>query len=132
MTIRNVQAFIGNHSSLKCDTRGELDLDSFRSKLTFNVSMIIMFLLSLQAPVVADNEMKAIRIEKKLSRIHAQVVYGEGRRRQSSVSLASSTSIISQIHTHEDDAWEFLKTRLLAEGVSITDIKANRNNIGLW
>ena len=91
--------------------------------------MIIMFLLSLQAPVVADNETKAVRIEQKLDRIHAQVAYGEGRRRQSSVSLASSTSIISQIYTHEDDAWEFLNTRLLAEGVSITDIKANRNNI---
>ncbi|KAK3168549.1 hypothetical protein OEA41_004997 [Lepraria neglecta] len=141
MTIKDVQAFIDKHSSLKSDARGELiriwdayqvgssDLDSFRSKLNFNVSMISMFLLSLQAPVVANIETKAVRIEKKLNRIYAQVVHGEGRRRQSSVSLASSTSIISQIDTHEDDAWEFLKTRLLAEGILMDDIKANRDKI---
>ncbi|KAF6241411.1 hypothetical protein HO173_000121 [Letharia columbiana] len=48
---------------------------------------------------------------------------------QSSVSVASTTSLLSQIETHEDDVWMIFKTELLAEDVSMAHIMSNKEEI---
>lgn len=51
------------------------------------------------------------------------------RAQQSSVSVAWTTSLLSQIETHEDDVWMIFKTELLAEGVSMAHIMSNKREL---
>ena len=107
-TMQEVQAMIDRHSSLK-DDQGKLirvwdaykvgssDLDSLRGKLTFYTSIISMFLLSLEGSAVA-------RIEKKVDKIYARMLQDDiTQAQQSSLFIASTTSLLSQLETNEDD-----------------------------
>ena len=82
-----------------------------------------MFLLSLEGSAVA-------RIERKLDRICARILHDDAvQAQQSSLSVASTTSLLSQIETNEDDVWTILKTELLAEEISMAHIMSNKEDI---
>ena len=102
------------------------NLDSLRAKLTFHTSTISMFLLSLEGSAIA-------RIESKLDDLYARMVRNDTTgTRMSTISLFSDTSassILSSIESNEDDAWEILKRELLAEGISVPHIMANKADI---
>ena len=133
-TIQEVQTMIDKHSSLKSDRGkfvrvwhaykiGSSDLDSLRGKLTFYTSIIIMFLLSLEGSAVA-------RIERKVDRVYARMLQDDaGQAQQSSISVASTSSLLSHIDTNEDDVWTILKTELLAEDISMAHIMSNKEDI---
>lgn len=133
-TMQEVQNMIDKHSSLK-DDRGKLirvwdaykvgssDLDSLRGKLTFHTSIISIFLLSLEGSALA-------RIEWKVDKIYARMLQDDiTQAQQSSISLASTTSFLSQLDTNEDDVWTILKTELLAEDISMAHTMSNKEDI---
>jgi hypothetical protein len=133
--MKEMQALVDEHSRLKDDGHGGMlriwdayqvgssDLNSLRGKMTFYTSMISMFLLSLEGSAIA-------RIETKLDRIYARILRDDAiQAQQSSISVASTTSILSQIETHEDDVWAVLKNELLADNVSMAHIMANKDDI---
>ena len=139
-TLKELQGVVDKHSSLKEDLRttgkltriwdayrlGSRDLDSLRGRLTFHTSTIGVFLLSLEGPAIA-------RIESKLDEIYARLVqYDAAQARHSTTSLASiasTTSLLSQIESNEDDAWAMLKRELLVEGIPIAHVEANRDDV---
>ena len=133
-TMQEVQAMIDKHSSLKSEhgkfTRvwdaykvGSSDLDFLRGKLTFYTSIISMFLLSLEGSAVA-------RIERKVDRIYARMLQDDVvQAQQSSISVASTASLLSQLETNEDDVWAILKTELLAEDIAMAHIMSNKEDI---
>lgn len=134
LTMQEVQIMIDKHSGLQSDHRkfirvwnaykiGSSDLDSLRGKLTFYTSIISMFLLSLEGSAVA-------RIERKVDRIYARMLQdGVVQAQQSSISVASTTSLLSHIDTNEDDVWTMLKTELVTEDISMAHIMSNRDDI---
>ena len=104
---------------------GSSDLDSLRGKLTFHASMINVFLSSLEGSALG-------RIEKKIDAIYARMVaedacFDEHTSIRSTSSAASS--ILSQINTNEDEVWAALRADLLSDGISISQILANREEI---
>ena len=139
-TLEKLQAVVDKHSSLEIDSKeqgkvtrvwaayqvGSADLDSLRGKLTFHTSTISVFLLSLEGSAIS-------RIEAKLDGVYARLLqYDASQARQSTASLisvASTTSLLSQLDTNEDDVWKVLKRELLAEGISMAHIMANRDEI---
>lgn len=136
-TLQEVQDLIEKHSSLQSNQAGRsrrlwdayrvgrCDLDSLRGQLTFHTSVIEGFLLSLQGPAIG-------RIETKLEKILSHLIQADAEipRRQSISSSVSTLSILSQqIDNDEDGAWEYLKSELLADGVSTSLVKANQERI---
>ena len=82
-----------------------------------------MFLLSLEGSAVA-------RIERKVDKIYARMLQDDiTQAQQSSISVASITSLLSQLETNEDDVWTILKTELLAENISMAHIMSNKEDI---
>lgn len=138
MTMTMLQTFVDQHSKLMSNGNNKLvrvwgsykvgssDLDSIRGKLTFYTSTISMFLLSLQGTTLS-------RIETKLDRIYARILQDDmTQARDSSASVASTASILSQIETHEDDVWAIIKSELLDEEVSMAHIMANKEEIVVY
>ncbi len=134
-TMKDLQTMIDKRSSLQPDRNGTItriwdaykvgssDLDSYRGKLTIHTSTISVFLLSLQGPAMK-------RIETRLDKIYARMIQDDiAQTRQSTVSLVSTASILSQIDTHEDDVFAILKTELLAEDISLARIIRHKDDI---
>lgn len=134
-TMKDLQTMIDKRSNLQPDRNGKItrtwdaykvgssDLDSYRGKLTFHTSTISVFLLSLQGPAMK-------RIETRLDKIYARMIQDDmAQARQSTVSLVSTASILSQIDTHEDDVFAILKTELLAEDISLARIIGHKDDI---
>lgn len=72
------------------------------------------------------------RVENTVNKIYAKLLQNDaymGKARQSSISVASTESVLSLVHTNEDDAWELLKRELLAENISTAQVTAFREDI---
>lgn len=134
-TMQDLQTIIDRRSSLQPNREGNVTriwdaykvgssaLDSYRGKLTFHNFTISVFLLSLQGPAMRH-------IETKLNKIYARMIRDDmNQARESTVSLASTVMILSQIDTHQDDVFAILKTELLAEDISMARIIANKTDI---
>ncbi len=134
-TMKDLQTIIDKRSSLQPDRKGKItriwdaykvgssDFDSCRGKLTFHTSTISVFLLSLQGPAMK-------RIETRLDRIYARMMHDDkSQARESTVSMVSTASVLSQIDTHEDDVFAILKTELLAEDISMARIVGHKDDI---
>ena len=141
--LRELQNVIDKHSSLQDDTQhsrrpiriwhafqvASNDLDSLRDKLTFNTSMISMFLLSLEGSAIA-------RIENKINEMYDHMLKDDMARHQQSTASLDSTlsnksteSLLSQIDNDEDTVWKVLKREILAEGISMAHVMANREDV---
>ena len=133
--VGELQILVDKHSELRKDDGGRLkrvwhsyrvgraDLDSLRGRLTFYTSTIDLFLTSLQGSAIS-------RIEQKLDQLYSRLVDQDSMSvRQSCVSSASTTSVLSLIETDEDLAWEGLKGELLLSGVSMAHVMTYREDI---
>ena len=132
-----VQKVIDDNSSLSADRCGavirrwhayrigSIDLDSLRGKLTFHAAVINAFLSSLEGSALG-------RIEEKIDAIYARVTAEDAHcdDHGSVLSTSSTTSsILTQINTHEDEVWKALKTDLLIDGIPLSHVMANRTDI---